>query len=68
MKVRLGYACITNALDESSSSLLTYTHFKKLGSSGYNKLNEVIISNFKSLESILKYNISNDIVKFLIKN
>ena len=61
MKVRLGYACITNALDESSSSLLTYTHFKKLGSSGYNKLNEVIISNFKSLESILKYNISNDI-------
>ena len=61
MKVRLGYACITNALDESSSSMLTYTHFKKLGSSGYNKLNEVIISNFKSLESILKYNISNDI-------
>ena len=61
MKVRLGYACITNALDESSSSLLTYTHFKKLGSSGYNKLNEVIISNFNSLENILKYNISNDI-------
>ena len=61
MKVRLGYACITNALDESSSSLLTYTHFKKLGSNGYDKLNEVIISNFKSLEDILKYNISNDI-------
>ena len=61
MKVRLGYACITNALDESSSSLLTYTHFKKLGSSGYNKLNEVIISNFNSLENILKYNISNEI-------
>ena len=61
MKVRLGYACITNALDESSSSLLTYTHFKKLGSSGYSKLNEVIISNFNSLENILKYNISNEI-------
>lgn len=61
MKIRLGYACISNALDETSSSLLTYTHFKKLGDRGYDKLNEVIISNFKSLENILKYNISNDI-------
>ena len=61
MKVRLGYACITNALDETSSSILTYTHFKKLGNMGYNKLNEVIISNFESLEKILQYNIKNDI-------
>ena len=61
MKIRLGYACITNALDESSSSILTYTHFKKLGIKGYDKLNEVIISNFNSLEKILNYNISNDI-------
>ena len=65
MKIRLGYACISNALDETSSSLLTYSHFKKLEDnkkgSGYDKLNEVIISNFKSLGNILKYNIINDI-------
>ena len=65
MKIRLGYACISNALDETSSSLLTYSHFKKLEENkkgaGYNKLNQVIISNFKSLENILKYNIRNDI-------
>ena len=65
MKIRLGYACISNALDETSSSLLTYSHFKKLEDIkkgvGYNKLNEVIISNFNSLENILQYNIRNDI-------
>lgn len=65
MKIRLGYACISNALDKTSSSLLTYSHFKKLEDIkkgvGYNKLNEVIISNFKSLENILQYNIRNDI-------
>ena len=65
MKIRLGYACISNALDETSSSLLTYSQFKKLEDIkkgvGYNKLNEVIISNFKSLENILQYNIRNDI-------
>ena len=61
MKVRLGYACISMCLDETSSSLITYTHFKKLGSKGYDRLNEVIISNFKSLEKILIYNFENDI-------
>ena len=65
MKIRLEYACISNALDETSSSLLTYSHFKKLEDnkkgSGYDKLNEVIIINFKNLGNILKYNIINDI-------
>ncbi len=65
MKIRLGYACISNALDETSSSLVTYSYFKKLEDNkkgaGYNKLNEVIISNFNSLENILQYNIRNDI-------
>ena len=65
MKIRLGYACITNALDETSSSALTFSHFKKLENnkkgSGYNKLNEVIISNFKSLKNILIYNIKNNV-------
>lgn len=61
MKIRLGYACISMCLKCSTSSLLTYTHFKKLGDSGYDKLHQVIISNFKCLEEILKYNIKNDI-------
>jgi UV DNA damage endonuclease len=62
MKIRLGYACITNALDVTSSSNLTYTHYKKLGKEkGNKKLDSVIKSNFEALEEILKYNIKNNI-------
>ncbi|MFA7688956.1 MAG: UV DNA damage repair endonuclease UvsE, partial [Bacilli bacterium] len=42
--------------------MLTYSHYKKLGQElGLNKLNKVIISNFKDLEEILRYNKSNNI-------
>lgn len=61
MKIRLGYACISNTLGISSSGLLTFSHFSKLGNKAMDKLDEVIIKNFNNLEEILKYNIANDI-------
>lgn len=64
MKVRLGYACLPITIKETSSSLLTYTYYKKLGKLGDEKLDKVILSNFNSLKKILKYNIANDISFF----
>ena len=64
MKIRLGYACVPVTIDETSSHSLTYTHYKKLGNKGNEKLDSVIKRNFESLEKILKYNIKNDIVFF----
>ena len=64
MKIRLGYACLPVTIDETSSKTLTYTHYKKLKENGDKRLDEIIKSNFKSLENILKYNIKNDIVFF----
>ncbi len=66
MKIRLGYACISNAIKDTSSSNLTYSYFKKLGNLGYDKLESVITSNLKSLEKILKYNVKNDIYFYRI--
>lgn len=64
MKIRLGYACVPVTITETSSHTLTYTHYKKIGDNGNNKLDSVIKSNFESLEKILKYNIRNDITFF----
>lgn len=61
MKIRLGYACISNTLGISSSGLLTFSHFSKLGDQAMDKLDEVILKNFHNLEEILKYNIANEI-------
>ncbi|MBP3461482.1 MAG: UV DNA damage repair endonuclease UvsE [Bacilli bacterium] len=62
MKIRLGYACITNALDITSSSTLTYKYYKKLGEEyGNEKLDKIIKSNFEALKEILNYNIKNQI-------
>lgn len=61
MKIRLGYACNSITIDETASHTITYTHYKKLGINGNIKLDQVIKSNFNSLENILKYNTSNDI-------
>ena len=47
MKVRLGYACITNCINDSSSSPYTYGEYLKDGD--IDKLDRVIISNLKSL-------------------
>ena len=59
MKVRLGYACITYCINDSSSSPYTYSEYLKDGD--IDKLDRVIISNLKSLNNIIDYNIKNNI-------
>lgn len=59
MKIRLGYACITNCIDSTSSIPYTYSEYLKYGD--MEKLDRVIVSNLKSLEEIIYYNIKNNI-------
>ena len=59
MKVRLGYACITNCINDSSSSPYTYSEY--LNKRNIDKLDDVIKSNLLGLEEILKYNVKNNI-------
>ena len=59
MKIKLGYACISNALDSTSSSNYTYTEYLK--NSDMDKLDKIIISNLEALEEIINYNIKNNI-------
>lgn len=61
MKIRLGYACISNTLNITSSSTLTYKNYLKLNKKANTKLDKIIKSNFKNLKEILKYNIKNEI-------
>ena len=59
MLIRLGYVAITNALDVTSSSVLTFTEFSK--NKDYDKLDKIIKSNLEDLIKILKYNVKNNI-------
>lgn len=59
MIIRLGYVAISNVLDITTSSTITYTNFIK--NNNYNKLYEIINNNLDALEQILKYNICNNI-------
>ena len=60
MLIRLGYACISETLDNvTSSSTYTYTNFMK--EKDYDKLDRIIVSNFLDLEKIINYNIKNNI-------
>ena len=59
MKIRFGYVAISQALDLTSSSNVTYAEFKK--TNNYDKIDNVIKSNLEALIGILKYNIKNNI-------
>lgn len=59
MRIRLGYACISETLHVTSSSSYTYQNFRK--EQNYQKLDEVIQSNFFALEQLLLYNMKNGI-------
>ncbi len=63
MKIRLGYVALPLTLNKvTSSSLMTYTYYKKLEKETANsKLNKIIISNLEDLEKILIYNVKNNI-------
>lgn len=60
MKIRLGYACISETLDKVTSSS-TYTYTSYLKEKDDKKLDNIIISNFFDLEKILTYNVRNNI-------
>ena len=62
LKVRLGYACISNAVKGKCSSPYTYSEYLKTGD--LDKLHRVIISNLDGLENVIKYNIKNNIYLF----
>ncbi len=59
MKIRLGYACISETLNITTSSPYTYTKFKK--EQDYLKLDKIIKSNLLNLYEILKFNQKNNI-------
>lgn len=60
MKIRLGYACISETLTNvTTSSNYTYTAYQK--EKDNSKLDKIIVSNLLDLEKILTYNIKNDI-------
>lgn len=59
MIIRLGYVAITNALDITSSTNVTYTEYLK--NNDMDKINRTIISNLEDLEKIIDYNIKNNI-------
>ncbi len=59
MILKLGYACISDTLNITTSSTYTYTEYLK--NSDLNKLDSIIKSNLSNLEEILKYNIKNNI-------
>ena len=55
MKVRLGYVSITNALDYTTSSTITYSNYVKINNKE-EKIDDIIISNLTALEKIMIYN------------
>lgn len=63
MKIRLGYVAIALNLGKTtSSSTVTFSRYSKLNENErLEKLKSVTYSNMEALESILKYNIANNI-------
>lgn len=59
MRIRLGYACICNAIDDTSSSPYTYSEYMEKGN--IDKLDKIIISNLNGLKKIIEYNVKNNI-------
>ena len=67
MKIRLGYACISNIIETTSSKTTTLTYYKKLETNAQkNKIDFIINENLDNLEKIIKYNIKNNFHFFRI--
>lgn len=59
MKIRLGYACITETLNLNTSTNYTYTNYIK--EKDLEKLDNIIKKNLEGLKEILNYNLKNNI-------
>ncbi|MBQ3021059.1 MAG: UV DNA damage repair endonuclease UvsE [Bacilli bacterium] len=67
MKIRLGYACISNIIETTSSKTTTLTYYKKLDTkTKEEKLNIIINTNLDNLKNIIEYNITNNLHFFRI--
>ena len=67
MKIRLGYACISNVINITSSCTTTLTYYNKLDSkSKKDKIETIINKNLDNLLEIIKYNIKNNLRFFRI--
>jgi len=67
MKIRLGYACISNIIETTSSKTVTLTYYKKIDTiKKEEKLDTIIIENLNNLETLINYNIKNNIHFFRI--
>ena len=66
MKIRLGYACISNIIATTSSKTTTLTYYKKLDSiSKQNKLDKIINENLDNLKEIIFYNIKSTTISII---
>lgn len=67
MKIRLGYACISNIIETTSSKTTTLTYYNKLDTkTKKEKIDTIINNNLDNLNNIIKYNIKNNIHFFRI--
>lgn len=60
MKIRLGYVALSKTIDVTSSHSFSYSNFLK-SDNNYQKLDNIIEINLKSLNNIIDYNIKNNI-------
>lgn len=60
MIIRLGYVALSKTIDVTSSHSFSYSNFLK-SNEDYQKLDDIIKLNLKSLEEIISYNIKNNI-------
>ena len=69
MIIRLGYACLSKTIEVTTSRTISYTNYLKLNEEErYNKLDELIRSNLNSLDSLIDYNIKNNIHFFRLSS
>lgn len=67
MKIRLGYACISNVINITASKTITLTNYNKSDINlKEDKLDKIIKENLNNLESLINYNIKNNIHFFRI--
>ncbi len=67
MKIRLGYACLSTTLQITSSTPYPLSKFQ-IDADAYHKWKDIVYSNLKHLEEILKYNAKNNIHVFRLSS
>ena len=69
MIIRLGYACLSKTIDITTSRTISYTNYLKLSEKEkYKKLDELIKSNLISLNTLIDYNLKNNIHFFRLSS